>query len=236
MKTEVISFYIKAPSDELVELLKIGEHVNIKVLKKTGENLYSIKLKGKELEALSNIKFPRNSTAILRVESLKPRVTLRLIGIKPSRKPQITIPADKEANEIIKSIVETLKHLEPITKSPEASAQTTTIFLPISIVLLPNQSHETELLVSSEAKKTKRGKELFRITIIAGPFKWGRVKINALSVDEKTRLVISTYSTEGYELLSKHINEISSISNIRLTFIHLAMEEPLFKKRVDIRI
>ena len=243
------SLYIKLSAENIRTLLKIGDTINVPVLKKQSDGMYFIKIKNNTVEAFSNMELKKGDVIKLRVESMHPKIILKMqslnanksfmLSTKNAEALPIQIKTDDSA-KLIKQLVDYLKNAQTAVQgnflnkkdTPNANLQNFFIQLPLTI----NNMKKTVYIKHESIKKNnKRGTKL---TLYAES-SVGTVKIDALYFEKHTHCTLSVYDKKSFELLKNAEDNLKTELTDKVSLnISLITEQPpaMVLKGLDIKI
>jgi len=242
------SLYIKLSAENIKARLKIGDTINVSVLKKQSDGMYLVKIKNSAVEAFSNMGLKKGDLIKLRVESTHPKIILKMQALNaskpfmPSTKNAELLPVQIKTDEVeksIKQLVDYLKNTQTAIQgsfsnknAPSNNLQNFFIQLPL---IINNMKKTVYIKHESIKKNNERG---IRLTLYAES-SVGTVKLDALYFEKHTYCTLSAYGKKSFELLKNAEEALKTELTDRVSFnISLIKERPpaMILKGLDIKI
>lgn len=242
------SLYIKLSAENIKALLKIGDTINVSVLKKQSNGMYLVKIKNNAVEAFSNMDLKKGDVIKLRVESTRPKIILKMQSLNASKSSMLStknadlLPIQIKTDEVeksIKQLVDYLKNAQTVVQgsfvnkdAPSNNMQNFFMQLPLII----NNKKETLYIKHESIKKnSKRGTKL---TLYAES-SVGTLKIDALYFEKHTYCTLSAYDKKSFEILKNAEESLKTELTDKVSLnVSLIKERPpaMILKGLDIKI
>lgn len=243
------SLYIKLSVENIAALLKIGDTINVSVLKKQSDGMYLIKIKNTTVEAFSNMELKKGDIIKLRVESTHPKIVLKTQSLNtsklfmPSAKNTEMLSAQIKTDDIeksVKQLADYLKNAETALRGAFPDRENTqNINLQNFFIQLPLKINDREKTVYIKRKSIKKNSKRGTKLTLYAKSSAETVKIDALYFEKHTHCTLSVYDKKSFELLKNSENNLKNQlgDNVSLN-ISLIKEQPpaMVLKGLDIEI